>query len=196
MLGVLRTATRGPWTTSYSSSMAETAAAAGRTLALCCASACLGAAVAAALYARLQTKTQQPVVRVGVGVLIRDRKGRVLVGRRKGSHGAGEYALPGGHLELGETFEECARRETREECGMELRPGKLPHVATTQDAFSPTKQYVTVFVLADPADERASPKNMEPHKCDGWEYCALKDVPKLGPTFSPLKSLLESGFRL
>lgn len=31
--------------------------------------------------------------------------------RRKGAHGGGEYALPGGHLEHGESFEQCSKRE-------------------------------------------------------------------------------------
>lgn len=53
---------------------------------------------------------QRPLV--GVGVLIfQQGSQRCLVGRRKGAHGGGEYALPGGHLEHGESFEECARRE-------------------------------------------------------------------------------------
>ena len=34
---------------------------------------------------------------------------------RRGSHGAGEYSTPGGHLDPLESFEACARRETREE---------------------------------------------------------------------------------
>ena len=40
--------------------------------------------------------------RVGVGVLI-VRGGKVLIGRRRGSHGAGQYALPGGKLEWRES---------------------------------------------------------------------------------------------
>ncbi len=55
-------------------------------------------------------------IRVGVGIMI-FKDGKVLMGRRKGSHGAGEYAFPGGHLDFGESFEDCAKRETLEEAG-------------------------------------------------------------------------------
>ncbi len=51
---------------------------------------------------------QKPLV--GVGVLVfKDNK--ILMGRRKGSHGAGTWAPPGGHLEFGETPEDCAHNE-------------------------------------------------------------------------------------
>ncbi len=47
--------------------------------------------------------------KIGVGVLI-IRDGKLLLGRRKGSHGAATWSAPGGHLEYGETPEACARR--------------------------------------------------------------------------------------
>ncbi|KAJ9479665.1 7,8-dihydro-8-oxoguanine triphosphatase [Pseudozyma hubeiensis] len=62
------------------------------------------------------------VPRVGVAVFVLNEKGHVLVGRRTGSHGAGTLALPGGHLELHESFYDCAARETFEETGLVLEP--------------------------------------------------------------------------
>lgn len=57
---------------------------------------------------------------VGVGVLITDAEhpGCVLVGERRGSHGAKTFATPGGHLEYVEEFDECARREVKEETNL------------------------------------------------------------------------------
>lgn len=49
--------------------------------------------------------------KVGIGVMI-FKDGKVLLGKRKGSHGDGEYSFPGGHLNYMESFEDCAQRET------------------------------------------------------------------------------------
>ena len=52
--------------------------------------------------------------KVGVSVVLKFND-MVLVGKRKGSHGDGTWAFPGGHLEYGETIFECGKRELEEE---------------------------------------------------------------------------------
>ncbi|CAO1612627.1 unnamed protein product [Parajaminaea phylloscopi] len=61
-----------------------------------------------------------PQPRVGVAAFVVDDRGFVLIGKRKGSHGAGTLALPGGHLEWQESWEECIIREVYEETGIVL----------------------------------------------------------------------------
>ncbi|HEY4060167.1 MAG TPA: NUDIX domain-containing protein, partial [Kofleriaceae bacterium] len=55
--------------------------------------------------------------RVGIGVLVM-KDGKLLLGKRRGSHGEGEYASPGGHLEHLERVADCAAREVAEETGL------------------------------------------------------------------------------
>lgn len=50
-------------------------------------------------------------VGVGVAVIVK-RGGKILLIKRQGSHGAGTWAPPGGHIDFGESVEETARRET------------------------------------------------------------------------------------
>ena len=85
-------------------------------------------------------------VRVGVAAVI-FREGRILLGERIGSHGANTWATPGGHLELGESIEECAERETLEETGLEV--GAFKKLGFTNDIFEKEgKHYVTLYVVA------------------------------------------------
>lgn len=127
-------------------------------------------------------------VRVGVGVIVQ-RGGRVLLGLRQGSHGAGTWALPGGHLEFGETVEHCARRETAEEAGLELtdiRSGPF-----TNDVFEAEgRHYVTLFVLA--RCEQGEPSLCEPDKCQRWDWFEWAALPQ--PLFAPLQTLHRSGY--
>ena len=119
----------------------------------------------------------QPQVRVGVGVMIL-KQGRVLLGKRKGSHGAGEYAFPGGHLDYMESFEDCARRETREECGIEIDNVRFQFVANVRQ-YSP-KHYAHVGLIAD--WKNGEPRVLEPAKCDGWNWYDFDSLP---PLFGP-----------
>ena len=133
-------------------------------------------------------------VRVGVAVLVEcPDSGQVLVGKRKGSHGSGTYALPGGHLELGETWEACARREVEEETGIQLK-GELRLAKVTNDVMPRDKKhYVTIFMHGT-AERGARPEVLEPNKCEGWAWMNLAEVPL--PRFVPLHNLIESGFSI
>lgn len=56
-------------------------------------------------------------------ILIED--GKVLLIRRAREPFKGEWAIPGGKIEDDETAEQCARREMKEETGLDVEPVKL-----------------------------------------------------------------------
>ena len=133
-----------------------------------------------------------PNVRVGVGVLLKRLSScKVIAGIRSGSHGAGTLALPGGHLEFGESWESCARREVLEETGVSQITGlKLLHV-TNDPMLGENKHYVTLF-MAGVIDDGAEVNNLEPNKCEGWEEFTLDDLRTSDKLFGPLKMLVEN----
>jgi 8-oxo-dGTP diphosphatase len=84
--------------------------------------------------------------KVGVATLI-TQGDRLLLVRRRNVHGAGTWSTPGGHLEYGETPEECSRRETWEETGVEISAPRF--VAITNDVFEDIeKHYITIWMEA------------------------------------------------
>ena len=60
----------------------------------------------------------------GVGVVVR-RDDQVLLVQRGNPPRRGDWGIPGGVVELGETLREAARREVREECGIEIQVAEL-----------------------------------------------------------------------
>lgn len=111
----------------------------------------------------------------------------------------GSWALPGGHLEFGETYFSCAERETLEETGLEVNALKL--VTVTNDVFEDlNKHYITLFVLCernntskDPQvrlymrqqnryakDGTDMPQVMEPEKCESWHWISWDELRSWG----------------
>ncbi|WP_282065663.1 nucleotide triphosphate diphosphatase NUDT15 [Vibrio rotiferianus] len=129
-------------------------------------------------------------VRVGVATIIL-RDGKILLGERIGSHGANTWATPGGHLELGESIEECAKREAFEETGLVV--DAIEKLTFTNDIFEKEgKHYVTLFVLA--SCDSGEPQVTEPDKCKQWLWCELNNLPE--PLFLPLSNLLKESRNL
>jgi 8-oxo-dGTP diphosphatase len=120
---------------------------------------------------------------------------KVYAGIRKGSHGAGSLALPGGHLEMYETWYECAVREVQEEMYVTLQADELRFVHVTNDIMkAEEKHYVTIFVMGTPtADGNQIPQTMEPDKCEGWHAYGWDDLQSYTqtPIFGPLQQLLD-----
>ena len=114
------------------------------------------------------------------------RDGKVLLGMRKGAHGAGEYAWPGGHMEYMESFEGCARREVKEETGMEIENVRFLRLMNLKD-YAP-KHYVDIGLIAD--WKSGDPQVLEPDKVDSWEWYDMDNLPE--PLFSTLPSYFEA----
>lgn len=60
-----------------------------------------------------------------VGAVVHDAAGRLLLVRRANEPGRGQWSLPGGRVEPGESDASAVARELREETGLEVRVGSL-----------------------------------------------------------------------
>ena len=66
--------------------------------------------------------------KVGVGALVRDAQGRLLLVRRAVAPGKGLWAPPAGYVDAGEDPRDAAAREVREETGVEVVCGRVVDV--------------------------------------------------------------------
>lgn len=117
-----------------------------------------------------------PRPRVGIGVLILNDRGEVLLGLRKGSHGAGEWNFPGGHLEFGETVFQTAIREVKEETGLDVKDVSLISVSDEMRYIkTDNKHYLNLGVMAK--YNGGEPQLMEPNKCAEWRWFRFDSLP-------------------
>ena len=65
----------------------------------------------------------EPIIMASAGAIIVNEKGEILLGKRTDN---GFWDYPAGSMELGESFEECARREVEEETG--IKCGKMEYL--------------------------------------------------------------------
>src|SRR5699024_5297739 len=117
----------------------------------------------------------QPLILPGSVVGILNEENELLLQQRLD----GSWGLPGGIMELGESMEETARREVKEESGLEVGELTLVHVFSGKDfylkvpngdeLYSVTAVYIT-------KDVRGS-LQVDPRESMGMEYVSIDHLP-------------------
>ena len=115
-----------------------------------------------------------PWVGAGVGAIIVDGDWVLLLKRTKEPE-AGCWGIQGGAIEFGETTEEAARRELREELGVECEIVRLLGIT---DHILPGEgiHWISPVFLAKL--ETGTPKDAEPEKHSEMRWFDLEDLPE------------------
>ncbi|MEM2618378.1 MAG: NUDIX hydrolase [Candidatus Hadarchaeales archaeon] len=95
----------------------------------------------------MENRMKRPALTVDV--IVRDEKRGVLLIRRKNEPFKGKWALVGGFVEYGERVEEAAKRECREETGLEVRLERLVGVYS-DPGRDPRGHVVSICFMARP----------------------------------------------
>ncbi len=107
--------------------------------------------------------------------LILKREGKILLLKRANTgYHDGDYSLVAGHLDGGETAEQCIVREALEEANIMLSLEGL-EVKYVQHRLAPEREYFDIFVMAD--KWQGEIKNLEPEKCTELAWFSLTDLP-------------------
>lgn len=123
---------------------------------------------------------------VGVGIFV-FKDGKFLLGKRIGKHGYGTWSVPGGYLEFGETFEECAVREVLEETNVKISNIKF-YTSVNNIFHDENKHSITIFMFSD--WKSGQPKITEPDKFTHVDWYDFQNLP--APLFLPLTELRKS----
>ena len=130
----------------------------------------------------MSPKESRPLVGVGV-IIIRD--GKILLAERKGSHGENTWASAGGHLEFGETLEECAKREAFEEFGIHVQ--RMTFLCVS-NIVAYDRHYIDVEFLGDLGIQ--IPKIQEQDSFANLQWFSLSELPS--PLFEPVRIAIDS----
>ncbi len=123
---------------------------------------------------------EAPRIVVGAGVLIH-RRGRLLLVKRDEEPDRGMWSFPGGAVELGETTEQAAVREVREEVGLDVEIERLFDVVTYLPSGKRMKakdQVVVVDYLGRPRRGRVKLN----HESSAFGWFTPEEVQKLDTT--------------
>lgn len=128
-------------------------------------------------------------LRPGVGTAVIVRKdGKVLFAERLKDPGKNLWHFPGGNIEIGETIENCAAREVKEETNADVKNVKI--LGLTNDVYpNNSDHFITIFLVCD--YDGGEVKDMEPHKARGWNWYEWDRLPS--PRMIPVDNFMKLG---
>jgi len=125
-----------------------------------------------------------------VAVFIEDAEGRVLLIRRGREPAKGKLAMAGGFTDPGETGEEAARREIREELGLEL--AEVGHVGTWPNVYHAGGFVVHVLDIFYRARLATTEMRLDADEVSGAEWLDPAAVDPAEIAFSSMRSALQA----
>jgi len=122
-----------------------------------------------------------------VAVTIPVRDGRVLLTRRAIEPSHGLWTFPGGYVDWGESVAAAARREMREEVGLDLEPGGLVGIYSYADA----PVVIVAYHVTVPHDLEAE---ADAHEVSETRYFDRQEIPWDALAFRSTREALEDWF--
>ncbi|WP_440940496.1 NUDIX hydrolase [Immundisolibacter sp.] len=121
----------------------------------------------------MREDTRRP--QLAVGVFVFDAAGRVLLVQRGRPPAQGQWSVPGGKVEWGESVAAACRREVREETGIDVELGPL---VTWIERMDDAHHYVILDFVAVPRGDHAQPIAGDDAADARWLHeTQLDDVP-------------------
>ena len=118
---------------------------------------------------------------VPASYLILRQGNKILLQRRFNTgYEDGKYSLPAGHVDRGETFTQCVKREAKEEIGIDLDADDLK-ASHLMNRFSGTEwgdlaYRIDLFFVSE--KWQGKPEIKEPDKCDDLSWFDIDKLPE------------------
>jgi len=119
-----------------------------------------------------QPTKNQPI---GTAIIVQNKNGEILLGKRINSFGEGFYGIPGGRVERGEKLASCADRELKEETGLKSKEFRYLCVVKEWQE-SKNQDFIHFIFLCNDFD--GTPVLLEPEKCESWNWYDLNNLPE------------------
>ncbi len=144
------------------------------------------------------TMHEKKRVGAGLGVIL-ERDGKILLGMRhpdpdkadSAFKSSGEWCLPGGKLDFGETLEQGAIREVAEETGIVI---KNPQVISIHNCKNEHAHFLTAGMITH--EWKGEATVMEPDEIIEWKWFPINDLPfpRYFPSFEVIENYLQGRF--